>query len=291
MRSYLDLLQRILDTAVNKDDRTKTGTISLRGSPSIEHDMAGGFPLLTTKKMPFKSIKVELEGFLNGITNKGWYQERGCTIWDEWCSPKKVPYGTDDETKMKMKEERDLGPFYGFQWRHFGAKYGGCDKDYSGQGVDQLKKRINWLKKDLNNRRALVVATNPEWEDEMALFPCHDSFQMKVADNKLDLTWRQRSVDTFLGLPFNIASYGLLLHLVAKELGVGEGILTGQLGDTHLYLNHLEQAREQLKRQPYNLPKIETPNFTSLFDWKPDQTKIAEGTYQSHPKISAKPAV
>jgi len=291
MRSYLNLVQRILDTAVDKGDRTLTGTISLRGAAEIAHDMERGFPLLTTKKMPFKMIAVELEGFLKGITDKRWYQDNGCSIWDEWCSPSKVPYGTDPETKRRMKEERDLGPFYGFQWRHFGADYGGYDKDYSGKGVDQLAKRLSWLKKDINTRRALVSAVNPEYEDEMALFPCHDSFHIKVVDNKVDVTWRQRSVDTFLGLPFNIASYGLLLHLVAKELGQGEGILTGHLDDTHLYINHLDAAREQVKREPYALPRIETPDFKSLFEWDHTQTRIIEGTYKFHPKISAQVAV
>ena len=137
----------------------------------------------------------------------------------------------------------------------------------------------------------LITAVNPEWEDEMALFPCHDSFQMKIGDNKLDVIWRQRSVDTFLGLPFNIASYGLLLHLAAKELNVGEGILTGHLGDTHLYENHFEQVREQLRRVPYSLPKIETPNFTSIFDWNNTQTKIVPGTYSHYSKIPAPVAV
>lgn len=255
----------------------------------FEHDMSEGFPLLTTKKLYFKGIKSELEFFIKGLTDKRWLQERENHIWDEWCNPKKVPYGNDEESKRKMKEGIDLGPIYGFQWRHWNAEYDGFDKDYSGKGIDQLEKIVNTLKKNPNDRRMIVSAWNPEQISEMALPPCHYGFQVTVIKDKLNLLWNQRSVDTMLGLPFNIASYGLLLHLLAKESGFKEGKLIGFLGDVHIYKNHLEGAKEQLKREPFSLPTIQTKNFSSIFDWEYTNSKLED--YQSHPKIEFSIAV
>jgi len=290
MKSYHDIVDLILREGKQKKERTGIGTIGVAGV-KFEHDMGTGFPLLTTKKVPFRLVATELEFFINGYTDKKWLQDRNVHIWDEWANPKKAPYGHSPEAKQKMLEERDLGPIYGFQWRHFGAQYISYDTDYTGQGVDQLKDAVDTLKKDPNNRRIIISSWNPKDTPLMALPPCHYSFQVNVIDGKLDLMWNQRSVDTMLGLPFNIASYGLLLHLLAKETGFKEGKLVGFLGDTHIYNNHTEQAKELLKRNPqkYQLPTIETTTFESVFTWKTEHTKVKN--YQSYPAIKFEIAV
>lgn len=284
MQAYLDIVRKILETGERKENRTGVDAISIAGA-MFEHDMSLGFPLLTTKKMPFKVMATELEFFIKGLTDKEWLKERKCHIWDEWASPKKVPYGHDNETKAKMSAERDLGPIYGFQWRHFNADYESYDSDYSGKGVDQLKQIVDRLKSNPSDRRMIVSAWNPIKIPEMALPPCHYAFQVTVINGKLNLLWNQRSVDTMLGLPFNISSYALLLHLLAKESGLKEGKLAGFLADTHIYVNHLDGAKEQLNRDPntYPLPQIITENFTSIFDWKAADTQLIN--YQSYPKI------
>lgn len=284
MQNYLNIVKHILENGVEKADRTGTGIKSVAGV-MFEHDMSEGFPLLTTKKMPFKTMAVELEFFIKGLTDKEWLKERNCHIWDEWCSPDKVPYAHDEETKKKMAEERDLGPIYGFQWRHFGATYKDYNTDYTNQGVDQLKKLIDTIKNNPTDRRMLVMAWNPIMLEHMALPPCHYNFQVTITGDKLNLMWNQRSVDVALGLPFNISSYALLLHLLAKETGYKEGRLVGFLGDTHIYLNHLEGITEQLERDPnkYPLPHVETENFTNIFDWKSSDSQVIG--YESHPRI------
>lgn len=284
MKTYLDIVRKILDTGERKENRTGVDAITMAGA-MFEHDMSTGFPLLTTKKTPFKIMAAELEFFIKGLTDKEWLKERKCHIWDEWASPTKVPYGHDEETKAKMAAERDLGPIYGFQWRHFNADYDSFDTDYAGKGIDQLKQVVEKLKSNPGDRRMIVSAWNPIKIPEMALPPCHYAFQITVINGKLNLLWNQRSVDTMLGLPFNIASYALLLHLLAKESGLKEGKLVGFLADTHIYVNHLDGAKEQLTRDPsaYPLPQIETQNFTSIFDWKAEDTQLLN--YQSFPKI------
>lgn len=284
MKAYLDIVQKILETGELKNNRTGVDAISIAGA-TFEHDMSLGFPMLTTKKVPFKAVASELEFFIKGITDKAWLQERNNHIWDEWANPQKAAYGHDEASKKKMFEERDLGAVYGFQWRHFNGKYDTFDTDYTGVGVDQLKKVVDTLKSNPNDRRMIVCAWNPSMMDQMGLPPCHYAFQVTVINGKLNLLWNQRSVDTMLGLPFNIASYALLLHLLAKEAGLQEGKLVGFLADTHIYVNHIDGAREQLSRDPntYPLPKIETENFTSIFDWKYTDSKIVG--YQSYPKI------
>jgi thymidylate synthase len=284
MQAYHDIVETILNTGIEKTDRTGTGTISVPGM-MFAHDMSTGFPLLTTKKIPFRLIASELEFFIQGRTDKQWLLEHNNHIWDEWANPKKAPYGHDDDSKQRMLAERDLGPVYGFQWRHYNAKYDNFDTDYSGQGIDQLQILIDTLKKNPDSRRMMVSAWNPSMMDEMALPPCHYGYQVTVTAGKLNLFWNQRSVDVMLGLPFNIASYGLLLHLLAKETGFAEGRLVGFLGDTHIYTNHIEGAREQLSRDvdTYPLPTISTPDFTSLFEWKYTYTKVE--AYESYPSI------
>lgn len=290
MRAYLDIVKYILENGERKPNRTGVDALAVAGR-MFEHDMSAGFPLLTTKKMPFKIVAVELEFFIKGLTDKSWLQERNNHIWDEWASPRKAPYGHTPEAKEKMKTERDLGPIYGFQWRHFNAPYENFDSDYAGKGVDQLKKIIETLKTNPDDRRMIVSAWNPSMIGEMALPPCHYAFQVTVINGKLNLLWNQRSVDTMLGLPFNIASYALLLHLLAKETGLKEGKLVGFLADTHIYVNHLDGAKEQIARDPnlYPLPKIETQNFTSIFNWQASDSQILN--YQSYPKIAFEIAV
>jgi thymidylate synthase len=284
MQNYLNIVKKVLAEGVRKTNRTGTDTIAIAGA-MFEHDMSLGFPLLTTKKMPYKVIASELEFFIKGITDKQWLQERNNHIWDEWAYPKKAPYGHDAESQKKMREERDLGPIYGFQWRHFNAPYKSYDSNYAGEGLDQFRKMVDKLKTDPNDRRMIVMAWNPLALQDMALPPCHYGFQVTVTDNKLNLLWNQRSVDTMLGLPFNIASYATLLHLLAKETGLQEGKLVGFLADVHIYINHLEGAREQITRDPnkFVLPKIVTEQFTSIFNWQFTDTQIVG--YESYPKI------
>ncbi|EKD32717.1 MAG: hypothetical protein ACD_76C00161G0016 [uncultured bacterium] len=290
MKPYLDIVQTILDRGERKENRTGIAAYTVAGA-MFEHDMSLGFPLLTTKKMPFKIIASELEFFIKGLTDKKWLQERGNHIWDEWANPEKAPYGHDEQSKMRMAEERDLGPVYGFQWRRFGAEYNSWDTCHIDRGVDQLEYLVNALKNDPHDRRMIVSAWNPAAKGKMALPPCHYAFQVTVINGKLNLLWNQRSVDTMLGLPFNIASYALLLHLLAKESGLVEGKLVGFLGDVHIYENHIDGAREQLSRDPniYPLPKIITEPFNSIFDWQFTDTKLVN--YESHPKISFEIAV
>jgi len=283
MKAYLDIVEQILAKGFRKPNRTGTDALAIAGA-MFEHDMAEGFPLLTTKKVTFRLVASELEFFIRGITDKEWLREKNNNhVWDEWCSPDAVPYGNDPQTQAKMLAERELGPVYGWQWRNFGASYVAHNKPVAGTGVDQLRLLVETLKKDPDSRRMIVSAWNPIDLPRMALPPCHYAFQVTVIDGRLNLLWNQRSVDVALGLPFNIASYGCLLHLLAQEAGLGEGKLIGFLGDTHIYVNHVDAIREQLGRAPRSLPSIRTEPFTSVFDWHYADTAI-EG-YDPHPAI------
>jgi len=289
LQSYLNLVQRVLDEGERRPNRTGVDTLALAGT-MLEHDMGDGFPLLTTKFVPFRLVASELEFFIRGITDKRWLQERNNHIWDEWCRPDLVPYGHDEKTKARMAAESDLGPIYGWQWRNFGADYRDPHAQVNaGRCVDQLARVVHRLKTDHDDRRMIVSAWNPVDIPKMGLPPCHYAFQVLVIRGRLHLMWNQRSVDTALGLPFNIASYGLLLHLLALEAGLGEGRLVAFLGDTHVYLNHQEGLLEQLARVPYPLPRLKTRGFSSIFDWQYTDTQV-EG-YQHHPKIAFEIAV
>lgn len=290
MQAYLDIVQKVINTGIKKMPRQGVECYTAAGA-MFEHDMSKGFPLLTTKKVPLRLVATELEFFIKGITDKQWLLDRNNHIWDEWASPKKAPYGHDEESKKRMTEERDLGPIYGFQWRHFNAEYNNYDTDYTGKGIDQLKKLTETLKTNPNDRRMIVSAWNPSMINQMALPPCHYCYQVTVNDGKLNLLWNQRSVDMMLGLPFNIASYALLLHLLAKESGLKEGKLIGFLADIHVFINHIDGAKEQLSRDPntYPLPQIKTDPFTSIFDWKAEDSKIEN--YQSYPTIKFEIAI
>lgn len=284
MKAYLDIVNKVINDGEKVDTRTGVKAYTIAGA-IFEHDMSKGFPLLTTKKVPLRLIASELEFFINGLTDKKWLQDKNNHIWDEWAKPQLAPYGHDEESKKGMLDERDLGPIYGFQWRHFNAPYENFNTDYKGKGIDQLQKIIETLKTNPRDRRMIVSAWNPQQFNEMALPPCHYAFQITVIEGKLNLLWNQRSVDTMLGLPFNIASYALLLHLLAKEAGLKEGKLVGFLADVHIYENHMNGAKEQLLRdtEKYPLPKIETENWNGIFDWQYQDTKILN--YQSYDRI------
>jgi len=294
---YLEILQELLDHGVVKDNRTGTNTRSLF-SRSIRHNMGQGVPLLTTKRVAKKTAMVELEGFIKGITSKQWFQDRGCDIWSEWANPQKVPYGNDSETQKKMREEDDLGScIYGASWRGFhdpeATGWDGGAREFDsllGQEIDQLQNIVNTLKENPNDRRMVCMAWNPLGLNHTALPPCHMGFVMNVLDGKLNLEWWQRSADWLLGVPFNLFSYGTLLHLLAKESGLEEGELVGNFVDVHLYENHIDQAKEQLSRNIVDgRIKYNTNNFTSIFDWKHSDTEILN--YHPHPSIKAPVAI
>jgi thymidylate synthase len=283
MQAYLDIVRRILAQGVRKLNRTGVPALTLPGV-MFEHDLEAGFPLLTTKSVPFRLVASELEFFIKGLTDKEWLRARDNHIWDEWCSPERVPYGHDEATRAKMLAERELGPIYGWQWRHFGAEYVAHDQLPRGQGIDQLRNLVDQLKANPEDRRMLVSAWNPVDFPRMALPPCHYGFQVTVLDGRLNLMWTQRSVDVALGLPFNIASYALLLHLLARETGLREGRLVGFLADTHIYENHVDGLRLQLAREPFPLPAIVTQGPSDIFAWSYEQSRVDH--YRHHPKIA-----
>jgi len=243
MQQYLNLLNRILTEGTQKGDRTGTGTLSIFGH-QMRFDLRDGFPLLTTKKLHLKSIIYELLWFLRGDTNVHYLQEHGVRIWNEWAD-----------------ENGELGPVYGHQWRSW--------PDYKGGTIDQIKNVVDMIKHNPDSRRMLVTAWNPAEVEDMALPPCHCLFQFYVADGRLSLQLYQRSADSFLGVPFNIASYALLLQMIAQVTGLEAGEFIHTTGDTHLYLNHLEQAKLQLTREPRSLPKMKiNPDVKDIFDFK-----------------------
>jgi len=282
-KQYQELLKDILENGENKDDRTGTGTLSVFGR-QIRHDMSEGFPLLTTKKMAIKTMMTELKWFLRGDTNIKYLVDNGCNIWNgdaykNYCM-KQVPHDhieteeefielikTNDEFANKWGE---LGPIYGKQWRDWNGK-------------DQIKELIKNIRENSDSRRLMVSAWNVGELGKMKLPPCHYGFQCYVSDGKLSLMWNQRSVDTFLGLPFNIASYGTLLLLLCEETGLKAGELIGNLGDTHLYKNHLNQAAEQILRKPKQLPDIILKDI-NILDGEFDYTIMG---YEPHPTIKA----
>ena len=264
MKQYLDLLKRITTEGVRKEDRTGTGTISVFGH-QMRFNLEEGFPLLTTKKLHLKSIIHELLWFLQGDTNVKYLQENGVRIWNEWAD-----------------ENGDLGHIYGYQWRSW--------PDYNGGHIDQISEVIDTIKNNPNSRRIIVNAWNVADLGNMNLPPCHMFFQFYVADGKLSLQMYQRSADTFLGVPFNIASYALLLMMVAQVTGLKPGEFIHTTGDTHLYLNHLEQVELQLSRDPRALPKMKiNPNVKSIFDFKYEDFELVD--YNPHPHIKGIVAV
>jgi len=264
MRAYLDLLRHVLDHGTEKPDRTGTGTRSVFGW-QMRFDLNDGFPLVTTKKLHLKSIIHELIWFLRGDTNIAYLKEHGVSIWDEWADA-----------------NGELGPVYGRQWRAWPTA--------DGQAVDQIRWVVDEIRRNPDSRRLIVSAWNVGELPKMALMPCHTLFQFYVADGRLSCQLYQRSGDIFLGVPFNIASYALLTHMMAQVCGLGVGDFVHTLGDAHLYNNHLEQARLQLGREPLPLPRLRlNPDVRSIFDFRFEDVAI-EG-YQSHPAIKAPVAV
>ena len=250
MQQYLNLLNRILTEGTQKGDRTGTGTLSIFGH-QMRFDLRDGFPLLTTKKLHLKSIIYELLWFLRGDTNVRYLQEHGVRIWNEWAD-----------------ENGELGPVYGHQWRSW--------PDYKGGTIDQIKNVVDMIKHNPDSRRMLVTAWNPAEVEDMALPPCHCLFQFYVAEGRLSLQLYQRSADSFLGVPFNIASYALLLQMIAQVTGLEAGEFIHTTGDTHLYLNHLEQAKLQLTREPRPLPKMKiNPDVKDIFDFKYEDFELS----------------
>ena len=365
MKNYKNILYKILEYGENTPNRTGIDTRSIFGT-LFEHDMRDGFPLLTTKKINPKTIFIELEGFIKGITNKKWYQLRGCYIWDEWSNPQSLKaYNWDDLSSVvkqlvrnqskspslspkfkpilddlltKVEEldlkcnspfapsfnselesirddirkavqfyEPDLGPIYGYQWRYFGRQYSPSENNDGSftingyKGVDQLAKLINTLKNNPLDRRMIVSAWNPiELEnDNVALPACHFGYQVNSNGKEFDLMWSQRSVDVGAGLPFNIGSYAMLMVLIGKETGLTPRYLKGCLGNTHIYMNHLEQMDLQLSREERTLPTIVIPDTGktfpitdkafSIYDWEYDQYEISG--YDPHPFIKLPIAV
>ena len=264
MQQYLDLLKTVRDSGTRKGDRTGTGTLSVFGH-QMRFDLADGFPVLTTKKLHLRSIIIELLWFLRGDTNIKWLNENKVTIWDEWAD-----------------ENGDLGPVYGHQWRSWPAR--------DGTTIDQISEVVERIRKTPDSRRLIVTAWNPADVDRMALPPCHCLFQFYVADGKLSCQLYQRSADIFLGVPFNIASYALLTHMVAHVTGLKAGEFIHTLGDAHIYSNHLEQADEQLTRTPHGLPRLVMKReVTALDEFVYGDFEIVG--YEAHPNIAAPIAV
>lgn len=341
MKEYLRILNNVLTHGVAKQPTrfdsngvaipVENGTIGTF-CEVFRHNMADGFPLLTSRQMPWRSIRVELEGFIKGITSKSWFQERKCKFWSEWCNPEALPKDmpwpcnemggppSPHESKEKIDRELkkyyqlktdDLGPIYGYQWRNFGQQYGkvtsedyiegGCDclgdyqqiyKNVNGigyfgdeEGYDQLKYIVDTLKTNPYDRRMVCSAWNPNQLHLSALPACHCMFGVVVYGNKLNLWWVQRSNDFYLGNPSNIASYGLLLLLLAKESGLEPGTLHGTFSDCHLYLNQIDAARELLTRPTFPLPKVSIPDdWGGIWEW--DYTKVVTENYQCGEKLS-----
>jgi thymidylate synthase len=274
MKQYLDLLKKILDEGTDRPDRTGVGSRAIFGN-LMRFNMADGFPAVTTKKLAFEVVKAELLWFLSGSSDNKELQKLGCHIWDGNANA--------DYWKPKAKFEGDLGRVYGVQWRNWKSPY-------TDVPIDQLKNILETLKKNPNDRRMIISAWNPAELEMMALPPCHLLFHFFAIDGKLSLLMYQRSCDTFLGVPFNIASYSLLLHMVAREVGMVPHEFVHILGDTHIYLNHFDQVKEQLARQPYQLPKLWlNPEIKNVLDFKMDDIKLEN--YQHHPTIKAPMAV
>lgn len=281
MKQYLDLMKTILETGTLKHNRTGIDTISAP-CQFIRHDMRTGFPLLTTKKVGLKTVCGELEMFIKGEHSKKFLHERNVKIWDEWCNPQKVSYGHDIETQNKMREEDDLGEIYGVNWNN-----------WNNTGLNQLRKAIEILKTNPTDRRIIVSAWNPERLDHMALPPCHFCFQLISDGEYVDLLWNQRSLDTFLGGGFDLASYGMLLTLICHQVKMTPRFLAASFGDAHIYVNHLDQVKEQLTREPYPLPTVKILNAEdsdwTIWDWKYTDFELIN--YQCHPAIKAPIAI
>lgn len=281
MKIYLDLLRNVLAHGEERADRTGVGTIGIFGA-QIRIDLSAGFPLLTTKKVHTRSIIQELLWFLGGHTDNSWLRERGVTIWDEWSTP--------EHCARFGREPGDLGPIYGHQWRNFGATKN-ADGSYNADGFDQISALISEIRRHPTSRRLIVSGWNPAEATQVALPPCHTLFQFYVSGNgRLSCQLYQRSADLFLGVPFNIASYALLTHMIAQVCGLGVGEFIHTFGDAHIYKNHLEQVRTQLAREPRPLPQLRlNPDVCDIFAFRAEDITIEN--YNPYPAIKAPVAV
>lgn len=311
MKAYIDIVKNVLKNGQMKGNRTGIRTLTTF-CEIFRHNMRDGFPLLTTKKMPLKTIAVELEGFIQGITDKRWFQERGCKIWNEWANPKAVieqaaqagyyrdgpiaGWSASINPIEYQKEVSDLGPIYGYQWRCFGQEYPNKDEFTYGtslkefpngvfEGKDQLKVIVETLKNNPDDRRMVVSAWNPNQMSMMALPPCHYAFTLVHLNGVLNLCWKQRSCDLMLGVPFNIASYAMLLLLLCEESGLIPGELVGILEDCHIYENQIDGAKEQITREPKSLPTLVISNNEdfNIFTWTHKDLELL--SYNPHSKI------
>lgn len=281
MKQYQDLLRHVLENGTRHDDRTGVGTISVFGYQT-RYDLRQGFPIVTTKRVPFRWVAEELFWFLSGSTDEADLRARGVDIWEEWATP--------EQTERFGREEGDLGPVYGYLWRSFGGDYPKTN------GVDQIARLINEIEKNPNSRRLIVTGWNPETCDDVALPPCHTLFQFKIEDGKtLHCQLYQRSADAFLGVPFNISSYALLTHMIAHVCGLEVGEFIHTFGDLHIYSNHLDQVNELLSREPLRLPSLEFVNANALKGLggllSLNYENLSLQNYQSHGKIAAPVAV
>ncbi len=281
MKAYLDLLRRVLENGEPRSDRTGTGTLGIFGA-QLRFDLRKGFPLVTTKKVHLRSVFQELLWFIAGRTDNGWLRERGVTIWDEWATP--------EQCAKFGRSAGDLGPVYGHQWRNFGATKN-IDGSYANNGYDQIAELIAGIKKNPASRRHIITGWNPLEADKVALPPCHTLFQFYVgAGDRLSCQLYQRSADLFLGVPFNIASYSLLTHMIAQVCGLGVGDFVHTFGDAHIYSNHVEQVKLQLSREPRALPALKlNPAVTDLFAFKYEDISVEN--YDPHPAIKAPVAI
>ena len=296
---YLEIMKDVLHNGEAKDNRTTDLCYAIPPT-TITHDMSLGFPLLTTKKMGIKTIARELQFFIGGLTDKQWLKDKKCNIWNEWCNPALIGNDLTEQERLDfMAETNDLGPVYGYQWRRFNRDYTNGKPitqpfppaeagDEMSMG-DQLAYVINTLKTNPNDRRMHVSAWNPLAKSAQALPPCHLSFTVTHINGVVNLVWSQRSCDILLGVPFNLASYALLLELICKETGMVAGQLTGQLSDVHLYEQHLAQADIQTQRTPYELPKLKINNWTNIWEWDAEDIQILN--YTSHDKLSARVSI
>ncbi len=281
MRQYLDLLRLTLETGETRRDRTGVGTLGIFGA-QLRFDLAEGFPLVTTKKVHLRSIIQELLWFISGHTDNGWLNARGVTIWDEWATP--------EQCAKFGRSAGDLGPVYGHQWRNFGATPK-PDGTFEKDGVDQLRALVEGLKRNPQGRRHIVTGWNPKEADRVALPPCHTLFQFHVSESgRLSCQLYQRSADLFLGVPFNIASYALLTHMIAQACDLKPGHFVHTFGDAHIYLNHLDQVNLQLSREPRALPTLRlNPAVKDLFAFRYEDVEVVG--YDAHPAIKAPVAV
>lgn len=284
---YLDLVEEILTKGIKAPCRTGNNVL-VRLNKSLTVDLSDGFPILTFRRIPFKGVKGEISCFLEGITNKQIYNERGCKYWNEWCNPKKVPYS--DKEGMKM--ENDLGNIYGFNWLHFNAEYKGCDHNYENEGFNQVKQVVETLKKNPYDRRMIITAWDPAHLDTMGLPPCLHTWQFNYLGGRLHLTGLQRSADTILGVPADMVQGALLLYLMAQTVNMKPGTLTLEFCNCHIYDNHIDTVKDNLnnwRKEQYDLPKLILDEKATVFNFMPEMAKL--DNYKFGPKVTFQIAV